>query len=66
MLITEEEAESYGLLAGQVKLRKEEGGGFPVYVDALHLLHCLVWTAVNSYLSMSWQILETSTESLIL
>jgi hypothetical protein len=48
VLIPEEEAESYGLLAGQVKMRKETGGRFPAYVDALHLMHCLVRTASNS------------------
>ena len=42
MVVPEEHADRYGLHAGQVKLRKEDGGGFPVYVDALHLLHCLV------------------------
>jgi hypothetical protein len=47
VLIPEEKAESYGLLAGQVKMRKETGGGFPAYVDALHLMHCLVRTASN-------------------
>jgi hypothetical protein len=47
ILIPEEKAESYGLGAGHVKLRKEVGGGFPAYVDALHLMHCLVRIASN-------------------
>jgi hypothetical protein len=42
VVIPEATAESYGLLAGMVKRKKENGGGFPVYIDTLHLLHCLV------------------------
>jgi hypothetical protein len=41
-VIPEGDVEKYGLQPGQVKRQASQGGGFIVYVESMHLLHCLV------------------------
>ncbi|PGH07164.1 hypothetical protein GX51_01951 [Blastomyces parvus] len=41
IIIPENEAEGYGIQKGQVKRKKEQGGGFFANVEVLHHLHCL-------------------------
>ena len=40
--IREDEAELYGLNPGHLKMKPEQGGGFPVLFEFHHHLHCLV------------------------
>lgn len=42
IIVPEKDAQRYGLAAGQVKRRKDQGGGFFANVEVLHHLHCLV------------------------
>lgn len=42
VVISESEAERSGLRRDQVKISEEYGGGFPVNLEGLHHLHCLV------------------------
>ncbi|OJD11651.1 hypothetical protein AJ78_07621 [Emergomyces pasteurianus Ep9510] len=41
IIIPENEAEAYGIHPGQVKRKKEQGGGFYANVEVFHHLHCL-------------------------
>ena len=42
-VIPEEDFEKYGIHQGQVKKQASQGGGYIVYVEVMHHLHCLVW-----------------------
>ena len=41
-VIPEEDVEKYGIHRGQVKKQVSQGGGYIVYVEVMHHLHCLV------------------------
>lgn len=47
-IIPEDQAEHYGLDPGHLKLKPEQGGGFPVLFEFHHHLHCLVRKSSHS------------------
>lgn len=48
-VIPEDQAERYGLDPGHLKLKPEQGGGFPVMFEFHHHLHCLNLLRKTSY-----------------
>ena len=42
LALPESEAAASGLTTNHVKIKSEHGGGYPVNVEGLHHLHCLV------------------------
>lgn len=46
-VIPEDQAEYYGLDPGHLKVKPEQGGGFPVLFEFHHHLHCLVWATFD-------------------
>ncbi|GAD96058.1 hypothetical protein PTT_11356 [Paecilomyces variotii No. 5] len=57
-IIPEDQGERYGLSKSHVKRRPEAGGGYPVYLEAMHHLHCLNLLRQTSYWNYEYYLKE--------
>lgn len=47
--LPEDSAKAAGLNENHIRIKKKYGGGYPVNVEGLHHLHCLVSSSTNGY-----------------
>jgi len=59
VVISDEEAAKSGLTANHTRRSSQFGGGYPVYVEGLHHLHCLVRYPIRILHQADSQVLRT-------